>query len=85
MQRKQGRAEAESLMLLYFRQNKNISLYRVEQDIQINEDRADVTLLILVTGSSGLLPERSGRYQVEMLWRKQEGDWLLSRVNWKRS
>ena len=84
-QRKQGRAQAEQIMLFYFRQNQNISIYRLQQDVQINKDRAEVTLIVMITGSSGLLPERGNRYQVDMLWRKQAGAWLLSNVNWERS
>ena len=84
-QRKQGRADAERIMLLYFRQNQNISIYRLQQDVKINKDRAEITLIVMVTGSSGLLPERGNRYQVDMLWRKQSGGWLLSNVNWERN
>ena len=84
-QRKQGRAEAERIMLFYFHQNQNISVYRIQQDVQINKDRAEVTLMVMITGSGGLLPERGSQYQVEMLWRKQDDAWLLANVNWERS
>lgn len=85
MQNKPGRTEAENLMLLYFCQYKNISLYRLEQNIKIDEAEAEVSLLIVVTGSAGMLPERGARYKVKMLWHKQADDWLVYQLNWKRS
>jgi len=83
-QRKQGQAEAERLMLFYFQQNPTISIYRMQQEVIINNDRAEVSLLVMLTGSSGLLPERGSRYQVDMLWQKQEGVWRLANANWER-
>ncbi|MCW9024413.1 MAG: hypothetical protein OQK73_06990 [Gammaproteobacteria bacterium] len=83
-QRNQGRTDVERIMLVYFRQNQNISIYTLEEDIQIKEDRAELSLIAVVTGASNFLPERGGKYLVDMLWQKEEGDWLLRRLNWER-
>lgn len=84
-QRNHGKADIERIMLVYFRQNPKISIYRMEEDVQINGDRADVSLVVTVTGANNLLPERVGSYQVDMLWRKYDDEWLLSRLNWQRN
>jgi hypothetical protein len=52
-------------------------------DINLMSDIADVQLEALLLGSSQWLPERGRRYRVQMRWHKQDGDWLLSRLDWQ--
>ena len=71
------------MLFVQFRQNKHIQVFLYEMDINLMSDIADVQLEALLLGSSQWLPERGRRYRVKMRWHKQDGDWLLSRLDWQ--
>jgi hypothetical protein len=73
----------QMMMLYYFRQNPRISITVYDQDIRLDGEQADVSLKALLLGAQQLLPERAQRVEVEMRWRKQAGEWKLSRLRWQ--
>jgi hypothetical protein len=46
-------------------------------------DSADADFRALVTGGPGWIPERGQVYDFSTRWRKEDGDWLLLRADWK--
>ena len=75
--------DIRGMMLFYFRQNRNISVYLTDESIRVTGTRADVTINALVTGAENLLPQRAQTYAVRMRWNKQDGDWQLSLLDWE--
>ncbi len=71
------------LLFVQFRQNKRIQVILFDMGINVMSDVADVQLEALLLGSSQWLPERGRRYRVQMRWRKHDGEWLLSRLDWQ--
>lgn len=62
--------------------NKNISISLINKEIIFNGVTADITADALLLGAEGWLPERGQRYSVESRWKKERGDWVMSRLRW---
>ena len=82
-QQSKSAKDINRLMLFYFRQNRNITVYLSNEAIKVVGTRAEVTLTALLTGAENLLPQRASSYAVQMRWNKLDGEWLLSRINWE--
>lgn len=65
-----------------FKRNKNISISILDKEVRFNEKNADVIFEILLLGSSDWLPERGQTYKVTSRWKKEKGDWVVSRLRW---
>jgi hypothetical protein len=75
--------QLKTFMLLHFRQNQVINVFTNEVQVNLQQGKADITFNALVTGSSNWLPERGRRFAIQSRWLKRDGDWKISRVNWK--
>ena len=78
-----NRQQARAFMLVHFRQNQVINIFTSDIEVNLQQDKADMTFNALVTGSSNWLPERGRRFAVQSRWLKRDGDWKISRVNWE--
>ena len=65
-----------------FKRNKNISISFLDKEIRFNEKNADVIFKVLLLGSNSWLPERGQIYNVTSRWKKEQGDWVMSRLRW---
>ena len=65
-----------------FKRNKSISISVLDKEIRFNEKNADVIFKVLLLGSSDWLPERGQTYTVTSRWKKENGDWVMSRLRW---
>ena len=65
-----------------FKRNKNISISVLDKEIRFNEKNADVIFKVLLLGSNNWLPERGQIYNVTSRWKKEKGDWVMSRLRW---
>ena len=68
-----------------FKRNKNISISVLDKDVKLNEKNADVTFKVLLLGSNDWLPERGQIYNVSSRWKKENGDWVMSRLRWEKN
>lgn len=66
----------------HLKRNKNISISLINKEIKLNGLSADITAEVLLLGAEGWLPERGQRYYVESRWKKEKGDWVMSRLRW---
>lgn len=80
MQRKQ----IQGLMFYQFRRYPRIELLITNQNIRVQGEQADVTLDALVMGGKTLIPERGNLYAISMRWHRDQGEWLLSRIKWRK-
>ena len=67
----------------HFKRNKNVLVTVVEKSVTLNNNQADVTAKVLLIGASEWLPERGQLYKVESRWKKERGDWVMSRLRWE--
>lgn len=77
---------AQRSLTLYFLRHKQIGVSVLNQDSTLDEsysDRAETHAQVLLTGGSGLLPERADGYQVKLQWWLEDGDWKLARLDWE--
>lgn len=70
------------LVHYHFKRNKNISINILNKDIKFNKVNADVTAEVLLLGADDWIPTRGQKYYVESRWKKQSGDWVMSRLRW---
>lgn len=55
-----------------------------DRTIELHGDnRATVEFQAIVTGGSGLIPERGRWYRVQTGWRKDGSDWMLISASWE--
>ena len=68
-----------------FKRNKSISISVLDKDVRLNEKKADVIFKVLLLGSNDWLPERGQIYNVTSRWKKENGDWVMSRLRWEKN
>ncbi len=68
-----------------FKRNKNISISIIDREVRFNEKNADVIFKVLLLGSNDWLPERGQIYNVTSRWKKEKGDWVISRLRWQEN
>ncbi len=71
---------------MIFQINQNRRLHAQFFPIRVREtgDKlASAHFRILVTGGSGLLPERGQLFDVETQWLRDGSDWLLEKADWE--
>ncbi len=57
-------------------------LFDIDVELHGNE-RASATFQAVLTGGSGLLPERGRWFQVQTGWRRDDGDWMIISASWE--
>lgn len=80
-----SRAGVNDLLQQHFSINKNINIIISDIDIMIADDKqtAMVNVRVLMTGGDGNLPERGRLSAIRSTWNKQEGQWKITRADWK--
>ncbi len=74
------KASARFMLMGLLRQGKiGITVFRNDAALEGTEVTQEVELLITQT-SGGILPSDAGRRRYLLRWKKQEGDWRLSRM-----
>mgnify|MGYP000451013714 CR=1 FL=1 len=71
---------------MIFQMNKNRRLHAQFFPIYVQDkggNQASARFNILVTGGSGLLPDRGQLFAVETDWIRDGSDWLLSMADWQ--
>ena len=77
--------EVKQLLQMYSLQHRNIGVTIVGSNTTMDptfEDRAETTLSVVATGSSGGLPEDGSVRTVKLEWLKESGDWRVIRAEW---
>lgn len=79
-----GRAELRRMLLLQLRKSARVSALVSNVEVQIQEDRASASMVMLLTGGPrGWLPDRGQLYTVTTGWRREAGDWSLIQAQWE--
>ena len=78
------RRDFHRFMLFQMNQNRRLEarFFPIEVQAQ-SESSASAAFNMLITGGSGLLPERGQLFEVKTSWVKQGSDWLLVEANWQ--
>ena len=78
--------DVNRLLQMYGMQHKNIGATIMSSKTTMDPvfpDRADTTLSVVLTGSSGRLPSDGSVRTVTLEWIKDSGDWLVRKANWQ--
>lgn len=82
-----GAMEAKRLLAMYGRQHRKLGVTVMGSKTVMDAtfpDRAETTVSVVVTGSSGRLPTDGSVRSVRLEWVNDGGDWLIRRANWQR-
>jgi len=70
---------------LMFLRHRNVQVLALSSDSRIDPGYASkghTEAQLALTGAQGLLPERAGHYSVRIEWWREDGQWLLARLDW---
>ena len=68
----------------HFKNNKSVLVTVLDKEITLNEKYTDVTANVLLLGTNEWIPERGQIYNVVSRWKKEKGDWVMSRLRWEK-
>lgn len=80
------KTEVERLLRMYSLRHKQIGATIIGSKTTMDAtflDRAETTLSVVVTGSSGRLPSDGSVRTVKLQWVKLSGDWQVRRATWR--
>jgi len=78
--------EVKQLLQMYSMQHRNIGVTIINSETTMDSaftDRAETTMSVVVTGSSGRLPSDGSVRTVTLAWVKESGDWLVREAEWR--
>ncbi len=78
--------EVKQLLRLYSLRHKNLGVTIVGISTTLHRDypdRADSTVSVILSGSSGLVPSEGSVRQVDVEWFEESGEWLIRRAAWR--
>lgn len=79
--------EVNQLLRLYSAQHAKLGVTILQSRTAMDPaftDRAETTLSVVVTGSSGRLPSDGSVRSVKIAWIKVSGDWLVIKADWEQ-
>jgi len=73
-----------ALIFRYTLGHKHIKIYKLINDIEINENKHTVKMLfhILLTSTKNTLPEHMRAFRIQSKWGKIETEWKITQANW---
>jgi len=74
--------QIRQMMAAHYIRNKNIQVVIAGLKIKVTGNDAEVNFNAATTGGTGVLPERLQYYDIETVWQKIDGDWLITRADW---
>ncbi|MFV2059400.1 MAG: hypothetical protein ACC653_01880 [Gammaproteobacteria bacterium] len=80
---KLSKAELQQLIYFHFIRNRNIETYKWQADIIVKEQRADVELYVVVSGSNSNIPERGRVFTIKSSWIKIKDSWMINKASWE--
>lgn len=76
--------QLNGLLLYQLRRHKRVHVQMLPVTVlPAGVDEAEASFQVLLTGGEGWLPNSGQFYQVNSLWRQQDGEWLLQTAHWK--
>lgn len=78
------RREFHRFMVFQINQNRRLQAQLFPINVrETSEQGATANFKVLVTGGAGLLPDSGQFFEVETLWVRDGGDWLLNGADWE--
>lgn len=78
--------QVKQLLMMYSLQHKSLGVTVVTSNTTMDAvfpDRAQTTMSVIVTGSSGGLPSDGSMRPVSVEWVKNSGDWVIRKAKWQ--
>jgi len=77
-----SRDELKRYLLAVVMRTQNLGITRTSTDVEMKGELAIVTLGLLLTDGSGLLPSNGQLLKARTIWRFEENRWQLLEANW---
>ena len=80
------REDARKMLAVYFLRYHKIRIVVTQVEVQLDPYEpalAQATASVALAGGERLLPNSAGFYQVESRWREIDGDWKITRLQWR--
>jgi len=78
------RREFHRFMIFQINQNRRLQAQFFPIYVkEVSEETASAHFKLLVTGGAGLLPDSGQLFEVETLWLRDGGDWVLGSADWE--
>lgn len=81
--RQMNKAALRARIYFHFRHNPRVTVYVSNVDIQLDENQAQVSCHLLVTGSQDVMPDKGRLYLVTSSWRKEKSEWRIFQAEWE--
>ena len=78
--------QVKQLLAMYSLRHQSLGVTVVSSNTTLDAvfpDRAQTTMSVVVTGSSGLLPSDGSVRPVTVEWVKNSGDWVIRKAKWQ--
>jgi hypothetical protein len=72
----------KALLLREMMANKSLGIYITTNDVKVAGGEATASLKVIVTGSSGLIPETADGIKVRLTLREDDGKWMITGAEW---
>lgn len=72
----------KGILLREMMMNKSLGVYITTNEVTVMGGEASVSLKVVVTGSSGIIPERADGMRVKLTLRKDDGKWMIAHADW---
>ena len=77
---------AKRTMLMVFLRHQKVSVIAFSKISTIDPstpDKGHTDAQITLAGASGLIPDDTAHYRVQLQWWLEDGEWQLARLNWR--
>lgn len=73
----------KAILLREMMANRKLGIYITTSDVKVNGAEATANLKVVVTGSSGLIPERADGMTINLKLRDKDGKWEIYFAEWR--
>jgi hypothetical protein len=73
----------KAILLREMMTNKTLGVYITTENVSVNGAEATVDLSVVITGSSGWLPEHADRILARVKMRETDGEWQAYKADWR--
>jgi hypothetical protein len=73
----------KAILLREMLANKRLGIYITTNEVKVSGTEATANLKVVVTGSSGLIPERADGMTIKLKLRDKDGKWEIYFAEWR--
>jgi hypothetical protein len=75
----------KAILLREMMANRNLGVYITTNEVTVTGGEASAALKVIVTGSSGIIPDSADGIKVKLTLREDDGKWKITAAEWTTS